>query len=98
VNIRISPFAEIDLQQSIQFYNEQKEGLGDEFAIMLNDTFVRIIKNPNQFLLEYRNIKKALTERFPFIVFFVIEQSTCYILGIFHSSRNPDEMNYRAKS
>ena len=98
MNIRISPFAEIDLQQSIQFYNEQKEGLGDKFAIMLNDTLERIIKNPNQFPLAYRNIKKAQLERFPFIVFFVIEQSTCYILGIFHSSRNPEVMNYRVKS
>lgn len=52
MNIRISPFAEIDLQESIRFYNEQKEGLGDEFAIMLNNTFERIIKNPNQFPLD----------------------------------------------
>lgn len=97
MNIRISPLAEIDLQESIQFYNEQKEGLGDEFAIMFNANFDRIIKNPNQFPIEYRNIKKALMERFPFIVFFVIDESTCYVLGIFHSSRNPDEMNHRAK-
>jgi len=97
MNIRISPFAEKDLQESIGFYNDQKADLGDEFAETLNRTFNRILGNPNQFPFDYKNIKKARMDRFPFIVYFVLEESACYILGIFHSSRNPDIMNYRSK-
>lgn len=95
MRIRISPFAEKDLQESIEFYNKQKEGLGDDFADVIDYTIERIKENPNQFSAEYKEIKKAQIKRFPFNIFFVVEDSTCYILGVFHTSRNPDIMNDR---
>jgi hypothetical protein len=49
MRIRISPFAEKDLQESIEFYNKQKEGLGDDFADVKDYTIERIKENKNQF-------------------------------------------------
>jgi len=98
MKLKISPFAEKDLQESIEYYNEQKEGLGNEFAETVNYTFERIKKNPDQFPKEHKNMRKAQTEHFPFNVFFVVKDTIGYILGIFHSSRNPKTMKNRYKT
>jgi hypothetical protein len=77
--IKLSPFAEIDMQESINYYNEQKENLGNEFAIEINDTFDRIKENYEQFSITHKNMRKAKTNRFPHNVFFIVETQIAYI-------------------
>jgi toxin ParE1/3/4 len=97
MKIKLSPYAEIDLQVSINYYNEQKEKLGFEFANEVNDTFNRIADNYEQFPTMHKDMRKAKTHRFPYNIFFVTETQIVYILGIFHSSRNPELMKRRHK-
>lgn len=97
MKIKISPFAEQDLKESITYYNEQSENLGDQFFEIINSVFSRIKDNPGQFPKSYKEMRKAKTERFPFNVYFVEKETTGYILGIFHSSRNPKVMKTRYK-
>jgi len=95
MKLKISPFAELDLEESIVHYNEQKEGLGIEFAESVVSTFDRIKENPNQFPKEYKEMRKAETERFPFKVLFIVKDTIGYVLGIFHTSCNPKTMKKR---
>jgi len=88
--IKLSPIAEEDLQESINYYNVQKEYLGYELANEINEIFERIKCNYEQFPKTYKDMRKAKTQRFPYNVFFIIETQTVYILGIFHTSRNPN--------
>ena len=97
MKVKISPYAELDLQVSISYYNEQKEKLGSEFANEVNDTFIRIVENYEQFPRILKDMRKARMHRFPYNVFFVYENQTIYILGIFHTSRNPELMKRRHK-
>jgi len=39
MKIKISPFAEEDLKNSIEFYNKKQDNLGDEFAEEVAETF-----------------------------------------------------------
>ncbi len=98
MKLKISAFAENDLEESIKHYNEQKDGLGVEFVEAIIETFNRIKENPNQFPKEYKQMRKARTERFPVKVFFVVKDTIAYILGIFHASCNPQVMKKRYQS
>ena len=69
MKLKLSPFAEKDLEESISYYNKQFEGLGIEFIQNIDETFNRIKENPNQFPVDYRQMRKARTERFPFVIF-----------------------------
>ncbi|MDT3740111.1 MAG: type II toxin-antitoxin system RelE/ParE family toxin [Candidatus Kapabacteria bacterium] len=97
MKIKLSPYAEIDLQVSINFYNEQKEKLGYEFANEVNDAFDRIKDNYEQFPRILKDMRKAKINRFPYNIFFIAETQIVYILGIFHTSRNPNIMKNRHK-
>ncbi len=97
MKLKISPFAESDIQESINFYNEQNENLGQSFLGVINEAFDSIKKNPLQFPKAYKVLRKLVTPRFPFIIFFTIKEDTCYVLAIFHTSRNPTTIKDRLK-
>ncbi len=98
MKLKISPLALIDLEESIEYYNLQQENLGDDFAEKINFTFERIKENPKQFPKEFKEMRKAQTERFPFNIFFVSRENIAYILGIFHLRRNPKILKDRYKT
>jgi hypothetical protein len=87
------------LDDTIEFYNLQAERLGKEFFEEVDFTFNRIKENPKLFPRIHKKMRKAKTNRFPFNIFFIDEFSSTFIIGIFHSSRNPNivKKRYRKK-
>jgi len=95
MTIKLSPFAEQDLDDTLEFYNGQMEGLGFEFLHEAKLIFEQVQENPCQFPIAHKKMRKAKINRFPFNIFFVDELLTSFIIGIFHSSRNPNIIKKR---
>jgi plasmid stabilization system protein ParE len=87
--IIVKPIAETDATEAANWYNFQREGLGEEFLLALEAKLNEIQRNPNQFTTTYKNVKRAFLKRFPYGLFFIIEGNTIYILAVVHTSRNP---------
>ncbi len=85
----IKPFAEEDAKDAANWYNEKREGLGNEFLLALEAALNAIQRNPNHYQVVYKGLKRALTVRFPYGIFFTIEEDTIYVLAIVHTSRSP---------
>ena len=98
MNIKLSPFAEQDLDESKEYYDQQKIGLGDEFISEIVEKFELIKQNPKQFPIQYKKMQKATLDRFSFGIFYIVKNLTIYVLGIFHSSSNPKTMKDRYKT
>ena len=93
----INPFAEKDLQVSIDWYNHQKENLGDDFILEVENILLKIHDNPLQFPKVKGKIRRAVLKRFPFGVYFFIRKDIINIFAIFHFSRNPQIWKQRMK-
>ena len=91
----ISPKAEQDLKNSRNYYNEQKENLGNEFVADVKTTVKRIEENPLQFPKYKKEIRKANTNRFPFAILFFVKDTLVNIFAIFNFSRNPQNISKR---
>jgi len=85
----IKPFAEEDAKDAANWYNEKREGLGNEFLLALEAALNAIQRNPNHYQGVYKGLKRALTVRFPYGIFFTVEEDFIYILAIVHTSRSP---------
>ena len=85
----LKPFAEEDAAKAAVWYNDKSDGLGNEFLLALDAKINAIQRNPNHFQVVYKNIRRALANRFPYGIFFIVENDTFYILAILHTSRNP---------
>ena len=85
----IKPYAETDAIEAAKCYNDKREGLGNEFLLVLDAKMNSLKRNPYHFQNVHKNIKRALTERFPYEIFFTIEDNVVYVLAILHTGRNP---------
>lgn len=89
LKLKLKPLAEIDITEAAIWYNFQRDGLGEEFLLALEAKFNEIKRNPYQFKIIYKNVRRAFPNRFPYGIFFIMEENIIYILAIVHTSRNP---------
>ena len=87
--ILLSPIAEEELYDSALWYNIRKAKLGNELVEEVDTTLQKILSNPQQFKTVYKNFRMALTKRFPFEIFYEIDDEIILVHHIFHASRNP---------
>ncbi len=86
--LRINHFAQEDIQQTIDFYDNIQSGLGKEFWLELRQKLLAIEQNPKQFPKIIDFIKKAVLKRFPFNVFFVEKDDIINVFAVIHFSRS----------
>jgi hypothetical protein len=81
----INRFAEQDILEARDWYNEQKENLGNELIQEIKQTVISIEDNPLQFPEVRKSIRKAIVNRFPKSVFLFCEvyMTTRYYNGYF---------------
>lgn len=77
-----------DLLSTINWYEKQVPGLGDEFYIAFSNE-IRIIRhNPLIYAPKYREIRKAITKRFPYIIYFIVKPPEIVIvIAVLHMKR-----------
>src|SRR5690606_12606936 len=90
--ISVTPTALDDLQQAIDYYNEQLQGLGIRFEDNVNDTFGKIQKMPKAASFAYDTVRYKLVDDFPFIVTYEELDTRIAILRIFSTRQKPKKL------
>ncbi len=90
---RILAEGEAELLEAALWYEDRREGLGMQFYESILDTCEAIGKNPARFpkyesTPPTRDVRRALVNRFPFVVIFEIRQDEILILAVAHTSRD----------
>ncbi|MFN6571908.1 type II toxin-antitoxin system RelE/ParE family toxin [Dendronalium sp. ChiSLP03b] len=89
------PEVQEELNETYSWYESQKPGLGDEFLDCVDETVNRISQMPESYVIAYRDIRRALVQRFPYAVYYRIVSSRVIVTAIFHSRRDPKSWQTR---
>lgn len=89
--ILIRRAAEIEILEAFVWYEEQLEDLGFEFLQTLDEAVLSLQYNPHSYQIVYQNIRRVLLHRFPYAVFYIIENDKIIVLACLHQRRHPDE-------
>jgi plasmid stabilization system protein ParE len=89
VDVRLRPEAEQDLADAARWYEEQRPGLGQEFLDEALATFAAIAERPLASAAVYGSLHRALLHRFPFGVFYLVDDEGAVVIGVIHGSRHP---------
>ena len=92
----IRPEAELDLKEAHQWYENQLEGLGSDFLQCIDAAFSTILDNPQLYPVIHQKIQRALIRRFPYGIFYIVDDDTIVVIAVFHASRNPEKWQDRA--
>ena len=89
------PEAEGELDEAVSWYKEQQDGLEQVFFDDYLALEKRLEDTPQQFPVVFEDVRRANFSKFPFSIFFAIEQVSVFIYAIFHQKRNPKEWEKR---
>lgn len=88
-SIFFHPDAELDLAESVAWYEEQRPMLGFSFYEDYLTIRDRLIDNPAVFPVIFGDVQRANFKKFPYSIFFEIEQDSVFIYAVFHQKRRP---------
>ena len=79
-----------EMAGAIEYYDEQREGLGTEFREAVEAAINTIQERPLSYpVIARSNVRRVLTNRFPFAIIYRVESDMIVIVSVFHTSRNP---------
>ena len=90
-----TPRADLDVEAAFEWYENERSGLGLEFLDELRATYDRIADGPLKYQLIRFGIRRALLRRFPYAVYFAVEEAVVVVLTVLHASRDPAEWQRR---
>ena len=88
--IIVRPEAEQDLRDAFSWYESHKPGLGFDFKHCVEEVLSRLTRTPYIYPKVYKQVKRAFIKRFPFGIFYVVEENRVVILAVLHARRNPE--------
>ena len=87
---------EFDIESAFNWYETEEPGLGSEYLEQLRLVYRRILENPLGYGEQRSDIRRGLMRRFPYAVYFSVEDETILILAVLHTARDPAEWQLRS--
>ncbi len=83
------PEAQADLEETYAWYEEQRAGLGEDLLLCMEDALSKIRRHPEAYPEMHKGVRRALIRRFPYGVFYLVEEEAIVVIAVFHSRRDP---------
>ena len=87
--------ARAELIQAQDWYEAEAHGTGRSFRQAIDFLAEHLRTNHRQFPIVFGNVRRALLRRFPYSLFFVVQDETLLIIACFHASRDPSQWQKR---
>jgi plasmid stabilization system protein ParE len=83
------PEANEDLQEARAWYDNMRPELGERFAQAVEVTVKAMAEHPLQFPVVHLGRRRAGVRRFPYGIFFEVQEHLIVVIACFHCRRNP---------
>lgn len=88
-SLRFLPEIAEDVIAGYAWYEAKSNGLGEEFLRIFYACSGELPQNPLLYPKVYSDFRRRLLRRFPYAVYFMIEDDQVIVLGLFHCARDP---------
>jgi plasmid stabilization system protein ParE len=87
--VRLLPEARDEFDAAADWYEQQRPGLGTAFVDRVRDVLNGIAANPQMHAAVYQDVRKAVVQKFPYVVLYREEAGEVVVVAVFHTSRDP---------
>jgi toxin ParE1/3/4 len=87
--LKFLPEVERDVSEAYDWYEEQLEGLGEDLLLSIDASLNGIVRNPHLSEVLYKGMRKRIVKRFPFGIFYIVEENVITIISVIHLARHP---------
>jgi len=96
LTLRFHPEVAGEIGASYRWYQEQAEGLGDDFLNELESAYQVVVEFPETWPLFHKKFRRYLLPRFPFSVIYRVKGDDIFVVAVMHNSRKPGYWSARA--
>lgn len=94
MNLRYTNRAKDDIDLAFAWYERQRRGLGFEFLDCVEASINNIMQFPALYEKCYANFHRCVIRRFPFSIFYTIEENEIVVHSVFDNRQNPKNLPY----
>lgn len=87
--VRLRAAARAEFDDAVEWYEGCRAGLGAWFVEQVYATFDRIAERPELYPRVLGDVRRAVVNRTPYLVFYRIRTNRIVVLSVFHGSRDP---------
>lgn len=98
MRVRVLSCAERELVEAVDHYNEERPGLGYEFAEEVQLALDRVRSFPEAWPLFSPRSRRCVVSRFPYGILYQIRTDRILVLAIMHLKRDPKTWRQREES
>jgi plasmid stabilization system protein ParE len=84
--------AEQDIDETVLWYQDEQPDLGIRFHFAVLEGFEKLKSHPQHYSFFRQDYRQLLLKRFSFKIIFKIVSRKVIVFGIFHTSRDMDEL------
>ena len=89
MRLRYTQRAKHDVEFAFEWYEKQRRGLGFEFLDCIEIAIKGILGFPEMYQLCYSNFRRCVIRKFPFSIFYTIEDKEIVIHSVFDNRQDP---------
>jgi len=97
VNVRFLEVAQQELDEAVQYYNEEAAGLGDLFVVEVLSAIDRVRRFPDGWHPLGAQVRRCQLRRFPYGLIYHVEDEGIVVLAVAHLHRRPDYWQERLR-
>ena len=90
MKINFLEIAQIELDEAIEYYNDESPGLGGKFLSEVLNALDRIGEFPNAWHPCSERTRRCQTRRFPYGIIYQIRETEILVVAVAHLHRKPD--------
>ena len=96
--LRFHPEAVLEIQNSLHWYAEHSKNAEINLKEELNDSFQKILSFPFLSIPRYKSFRSYSLKKFPFQIVYSVHNDIIFVISVFHTSRNPEDLEERISS
>lgn len=88
----VGSIASLQLQEAADWCEEKRRGLGSKFMLDFRQATSLLKKHPRLKREIYRNFRRALMRKFPYAIFYSIDEEKRKVTAVFHTGSDTERI------
>lgn len=97
MRIELDCAAKAEIRDAALFYNDCRQGLGEEFIDAVETALDQIVQHPFLWRVLKGRYRRYLVQRFPYGIIYTVEDDLIYVAAVMHLKRKPDYWEKRGR-
>jgi len=92
------PEAAAEFEESVRYYRDRGQVLGDRFSFEVRAAIHKIIATPSRWRIFDEDVRMCVVRVFPYCVLYTVESNFILIIAVMHGKREPGYWKHRLDS